>query len=145
MRTLKLFLLAALLAFIAPRSSGDKLQTGSITVLPGYQIEFASHAIDSFGGKISKQGGLTIYYDNLLGAGTRTDDPALMKKTRWRNEQILDGHKVVLVLTKDDQLTISFPDWQANFFAKVRSPQEMAEVLLIVLTYRSGSDAAKTP
>jgi hypothetical protein len=138
MKVRYLSLLAVCLSILSPVVHADKLQTGSIALLDGYRVEMAPHGTDSFGGKIFKEGGLTIYYDNLVNAGTRVNDPSLVKKTLWRKEQTLDGHRVILVFTKDNQLTISFPDWQANFFGKVRSQQDVADMLLMVLTYRSG-------
>ena len=88
---------------------------------------------------------MTIYYDNLVNAGTRVNDPSLVKKTLWRKEQTLDGHRVILVFTKDNQLTISFPEWQANLFGKVRSQQDVGDMLLMVLTYRSGDTTSAQP
>lgn len=142
MNALKFVLAAICLSILVPGTRADKLQTGSMTLLPGYRIEMASHATDSFGGKISKEGGFTIYYDNLVNAGTHTEDPSLVKKTRWRKEQTVDGHKMVVLLTRDNELVVSFPDWQANFFANVHSEQELADVLLMVVTYRPDDQTA---
>jgi hypothetical protein len=53
----------------------------------------------------------------------------------WRRDQIVGGHKVVMVFTKSKSLIVSFPEDHANFHATITSPADTADMLLMVLTY----------
>lgn len=53
----------------------------------------------------------------------------------WSKEQVLDGRAVQLALTKDRMLYLTFPETAANFYGKATSEEDIADMLLTVLTY----------
>jgi hypothetical protein len=109
---------------------------GSIKLLPGYTHQ-KGRGVDSAVGTIHKNGGLDIEYD--IGAGHYTECGALCGWTNgeiWRKEQRIDGQKVVLVFTKQQRLVITFFESNANFYATIRNEEDMADMLLMVLTFR---------
>jgi hypothetical protein len=57
------------------------------------------------------------------------------KQVRWYREQIVNRQPVHLAYRNDNVLLVSFPKKGINFSVKVRSAGEMAEVLLMILTY----------
>jgi hypothetical protein len=63
----------------------------------------------------------------------------------WREEQTINGQRVVCVYTKSKELIVSFPKLVANFRAKIRNQNELAAMLLIVLTYEPHQGYAADP
>jgi hypothetical protein len=105
-----------------------------INLLDGYQHK-AEAAEDSAAGKIWKEGGITIHYDIGRLAGQYVD-PARRSDYAWFREQQVNGHKVYSARTKDGQVLVTFAgDKPANFHADCRSQDDVADMLLMVLTY----------
>jgi hypothetical protein len=106
---------------------------GDIKLLPGYK-HAKLQGIDTRVGKTWKDGGLTIQYDigRLAGNHVKAQEK---DKGLWYKEQVLAGHPVQLALTKDRTLYVTFPEATANFYGRARSDEEMADMLLMVLTY----------
>src|ERR1051325_9596152 len=109
---------------------------GGIRLLPGYQHKI-EQGIDTQVGKILKDGGLTLEYDIGRLAGYYADAQR-MSEYLWYKEQVVGGQNVRCALTKDNQLIVTFPDSSANFFGKVKSQEDMADALLMTLTYQGG-------
>ena len=85
-------------------------------------------------GKVWKEGGLSFRYDIGRGAGNQVK--ALAKEDMlWYKEQVVDGRPVQLALTKDRMLYVTFPQSAANFYGTAKSEEEIADMLLMVLTY----------
>lgn len=109
---------------------------GGIRLLPGYQ-HHRLQSTDDVIGEIWKPGGLKIYYD----IGTASGNPDKHSPGElWRKEQTVSGQRVVCVLNVRKVLTIyienGLPNEKAVFQASVKTPQEQADMLLMVLTYR---------
>ena len=106
---------------------------GAIKLLPDYTHQ-TQQGIDTRMGKIFKKGGLTIQYDIGFFAGNYAGSQQKNQR-RWYKEQIINGQTVQLVRTKDRTLCVTFVEHSANFYAKVKTEEDIADVLLMVLTY----------
>ena len=106
---------------------------GGLKLLPGYQHEKLK-GIDTRVGKISKGDGLTFQYDIGRSAGNaaKAQDKASLL---WHKEQDVNGRSVQLAFTKDRMLFVTFPETFANFVGKAKSDEDLADMLLMVLTY----------
>ncbi len=103
-------------------------------LLPGYRVT-ARRGIDSTGGGIaSKETGLIISFDMGGNAGNYADSPDVKKNTVWRREQTISGVKFILVYTKSKDLYVTLPP-STNFFARIRNEHDLADMLLMVLTF----------
>jgi hypothetical protein len=117
---------------------------GGMQLLPGYKHQ-PLQGFDSVVGKISKPNGLEISYEigaipkpgGLSLGGQFSDRPRLtpQDQRRWYQEQTVAGQKVHLVYRNDNYLLVSFPKQGMNLSVKVLTPDEMAEALLMILTY----------
>jgi hypothetical protein len=110
------------------------LPPGRIKLLPGYQHK-RLQGIDTRVGRIWKDGGLDIKYDIGFLAGDYAD-PKNMKEYTWFKQQSIGGHLVHCALDKSNTLVVSFPDSSANFMAAVKSQGDVADMLLMILTYQ---------
>jgi hypothetical protein len=104
-----------------------------IKLLPGYKHE-KLRGIDTVVGKISKEGGLIFSYDvgRLAGNYVKAQDKGTIL---WYKDQVVDGRPVHLALSKDRMLFVTFPESAANFAGKVKTDEELVDMLLMVLTY----------
>lgn len=124
------------------RASGKGALAGQqngwpVQLLPGFKWTFIP-GIDSGGGMISNKDGLNIEVGLCCGFAIEADEVS-KNRVLWHDEQIVNGERVLLVFTKSKELIISFPISTAraiNFRAKIRSQKELAEMLLMVLTYQ---------
>jgi hypothetical protein len=134
---IKLALVAAIFAMVAisavAAQEGDP-PPGAIKLLPSYRHK-TEQGIDTAVGRIWKEGGLTITYDIGRLAGHYAG-PDAHADFLWRKEQMLGEHVLWCAMTKEGQLIITFPKTSANFFAKVKTQEDIAKVLLMILTYR---------
>ena len=113
-------------------------------LLPGY-VHQPLQGFDSIVGKITKKDGLQINYEiggipkpgGLRLGGQFSDRPKLTPKNqvRWYREQIINGQPVHLAYRKDNFLLVSYPKKGINLSVKIRTADEMAEALLMILTY----------
>ena len=111
---------------------------GAMKLLPGYKHTKDPGDADPTG-NIWKERGLDIYYD-IGGGGSAT--AARKAKALWYREEVVNGRVVQFALvefpSKKRELYISVPEGSdrfANFHAKVRSEEDVADMLLMVLTY----------
>ena len=152
--TLEIFLLGVTAA--SPALAADA-RLGGMRLLAGYEHQ-PLQGFDSIVGKIEKEDGLQISYEiggvPKPGAprfgGQFSDRPKLTPKdqVRWYREQVDNGQPVHLAHGKDNFLLVSFPQKGMNFSVTVRSADEMAEALLMILTYPdpvAGDDRKKAP
>ncbi len=134
-------------------SASDRF--GGIRLLDGYKIK-TGMAIDAAAWTIYKEGGLIIEFEAGMNEGLWAD-PKNKNKYEWHREQIVNGHKVLLALIKPGQKTVwepsnprsqepghillvtfplgGQPDNTANFKAEILNTEEMADMLLMVLTF----------
>jgi hypothetical protein len=128
---------------------------GGIRLLEGYKVK-KQLAVDAFAGKIEKEGGATIEFEAGPSEGPWAN-PGDMKLYAWYKEQTINGHKVMIALIKPGLRTgwepdstpvskpgsillVTFPlggspDNTANFKGKISSPEDLADMLLMVLTF----------
>jgi hypothetical protein len=126
-----------------PTIAADK-QIGGLQLLAGYKHQ-PLQGIDSIVGRISKPGGLQITYEigsipkpgGLGFGGQFSDRPKRTPKNQllWYKEQTVNGQPMHVAHRKDGYLLVSFPKKGVNFSVKVNTTADVAEVLLMVLTY----------
>jgi hypothetical protein len=103
-----------------------------VRLLPGYKFR-AGRSLDTGGGTIWKEGGLEI--DFVAGAIGSEADSIDKKDVVWREQQVVNGQRMICVYTKSHDLVISFPKLRADFSSKIRSRQDLAEMLMMVVTF----------
>ena len=133
-----------LLGVTASPTLAADARLGGMRLLAGYQHQ-PLQGFDSIVGKISKKAGLQISYEigglpkpgGIRLGGQFSDRPKRTPKNqvRWYREQTVNGQPVHLAHRKDNVLLVSFPQKGMNFSVTVRSADEMAEALLMILTY----------
>lgn len=145
---------AFLLSFSTSPLFGEDGRLGGMRLLPGYKHQ-PLQGIDSIVGEIKKENGLRILYE--IGGivkpgaprfgGSFTDRPKQTAKdrVRWYVEQIVGGQPVHLAYCKDDLLLVSFPEKGLNLSVTVRTADEMAEALLMIMTYPNPVVENKAP
>jgi hypothetical protein len=113
---------------------------GGIRLIKGYTHK-TLQGIDTRVGRISKKGGVTINYD----IGHLAGNYAVMesKRAQWFRERRVAGEIVQIAFSKKGKVYITFPRANANFDANIKTPTEMADVLLMVLTFRDKKKTKK--
>lgn len=128
---------------------------GGVKLLDGYRYK-RTRSIDTINGLIYKEGGLSIEFESGVSEGYAVD-PKEQKNYIWYREQEINGHKVFLALTQSGVgtrwkpersrrsgpkriLMVTFPGKfgpmdAANFQAEVLDDTEIADMLLMVLTF----------
>ncbi len=129
---------------------------GGIKLLEGYSAKRSS-AIDATAWTIEKKDGLKILFESGMSEGSWAD-PKEQTKYSWYREQRVNGFKVRFALVKSGLKTVWEPgdsrglplgnillvsfllehgesDHTANFSAKLANPQELADALLMVMTF----------
>jgi hypothetical protein len=136
--------------FAALAANGAEEMPFQMALLSGYQHE-PLQGIDSVVGKISKAGGLTIQYE--IGRVVKPGQPRLggdftdyaerlpPEERQWLKTQQLPAGKVNLAYSKMDVLFASFPETGVNFNVTVKSAEELAEALLLILSYEPKGNA----
>jgi len=119
-------------------------QLGGMRLLPGY-AEKPTLGYGNRVGRISKPGGLQIDYEfghipapNEMHTGRIYQDRARAvpkNRVRWYHEQIVNGQPLHVAYRKDNFLMASYPRIGVNFSAKIRNANEMADFLLMIMTY----------
>ena len=116
---------------------------GGITLLPGYQHERGRGA-DSRVGRISHPRGFEIRYDIGAMAGNYATNP---RDRQWLKEQVLRPNRVHVAMSTNRVLTVSFSAMTpgprgpgnplpANFFATIKTDEDIADMLLMTLSYK---------
>ena len=118
------------IAQVVSPPAGPK-NTSPVLLLPGYQIEMPP-GIDAVGGKIWKEGGLTINFFAWRPIGG-IDIPE--EQVLWREEQKLGDRTVRVVYAKPNRAVVDFGSLRAQFTAQIRNPQDLAELMLMTLTF----------
>jgi hypothetical protein len=107
---------------------------GGIKLLDGY-VHIQERGIDTWVGRIKKEGGLDILYDIGRLAGEYVRFCLIDQSCVWYKEQQLKGGLVKIALTKDGEIIATFPKTTANFIAEVKSQEDIADFLIMILTY----------
>ncbi|HEX8370413.1 MAG TPA: hypothetical protein VF604_17835 [Pyrinomonadaceae bacterium] len=109
---------------------------GNIELINDY-THIAKRGIDAAVGEITKPGGMTISYligNNAESAASRMcgrKDSCL-----WYKGQIINGREVWLGLSKEGKIVATFPKERANFYADTKAPEDIADFLIMVMTYK---------
>jgi hypothetical protein len=116
----------------------DTAKRSPVRLLPGYRLEITPGIEAGYGVRIWKEGGLSIFGSN--GCCFAAEAKSIGKdQLEWQEEQEMNGRHVTLAYTKRQDLVIAFTDnktsYPANFTAHVRDEHDVAETLLMVLTY----------
>lgn len=152
----KLTILAAIcILATATTSMADEPPYGGIKLLEGYRYKRDS-TTDTINGFIYKSGGLSIEFESGISEGYAVN-PKKKGKYSWYREQVVNGRKVYVALGESGVVTrwkpvkprgskpvrvlmVTFPgDFgptdAANFYAEVLDEREVADTLLMVLTF----------
>lgn len=109
---------------------------GNIELLSGY-AHTPGKGIDSRVGAISKPDGLIIRYDIGRMAGEYTRKCSEVKDAcLWYKSQKIGDREFHLALTKEGKIIATFPQESANFFAQTKSQEDIADFLIMILTYK---------
>ena len=147
-------LIILVLFLVTPARAFDQ-PYGGIKLLDGYKFKRSS-TIDTINGIIYRDGGLSIEFESGISEGYAVE-PKNKNRYIWYREQIVNGHKVMLALTKSNVRTVWKPEHPrsskpsnvlmvtfpgrfgvndaANFYAEVLNEEEIADMLLMVLTF----------
>jgi hypothetical protein len=150
-----LFLTLVLFLAVSGYLLGSETGFGAIQLLEGYSAKRAS-AVDAVVWTIHGKSGLVIHFEAGPSEG-RAVDLKDREKYEWYREQTVNGRRVFIALTKagvktdadldaernqtpGNVLLITFPlggskYHAANFVAKVTNSAEIADVLLMALTF----------
>ena len=128
---------------LRPGGRDDPLP-GSIKLLEGFQHQ-KLQGTDSRVGKIWKDEGITIQYDvgRLAGNYAKQQREYQADQLLWAKQQTIKEARVELVLKRDRELFVSFPDHSANFYGKVQTEEDLVDALLMVLTYLPAEKAGR--
>jgi hypothetical protein len=133
-KTLFVYVLIALFALPAcSQIAKADPPPGKMQLLPGYTHK-SEQGIDTRVGKIFKNGGITINYDIGELAGLYTS-PDGKDEYEWYKEQKMNTQTVRIALTKKRELRVTFVEATVNFFGTVPTEQDLADALLMVLTF----------
>ena len=128
---------------------------GGIRLLDGYKVK-KGWAVDAATWTIFREGGLSIEFEAGMNEGLWADAKE-KDKYLWYREHVVNGHKVMLALIKPGLKTVWEPDnprspelgnillvtfpigiqteHTANFQAEIINEQELADALLMILTF----------
>jgi len=107
---------------------------GNIQLLENY-AHVKKRGIDTSVGEISKSGGMTIHYDNGVLAGRMAGYYCGTGQCLWYKQQKINGRDVWVGLTKGGTVVATFPEIYVNFYAQTKSQEDIADFLLMILTY----------
>jgi hypothetical protein len=147
-------ILVAILAIAGPLAASGN-QFDAIKLLPGYRIK-SEPGLDVVAWKIEKPGGLIIHFEAGMSEGLAVNQED-KDKYAWYREQTVNGRRVLLALIRPglktdpdldkernlppgNILIVTYPlsghkDHAANFIGKVANSEEVADMLLMVLTF----------
>ena len=130
-----LFILSASAQNQIPRKRDNAIPPpGGIKLLSGY-VHTPDRGIDTTVGRIKKEGGLDIKYDIGVLAGEYVKHCQWNNTCVWYKEQQLNAGLVKIALQSNEIIVATFPRTTANFYAKVRTEEDIADFLLMILTF----------
>ncbi|QDU30335.1 hypothetical protein ETAA8_54630 [Anatilimnocola aggregata] len=120
-----------------------------ITLLPGYAYE-PKQGFDSVVGVIEKKGGLKINFEmgNVPPPGAPVFGGSLVNQAlrvrendrQWLKETTIGGRQIFVAHGKNDHLVVTSTTAKEgiNFHTEAKTPADIAEVLLMTLSFREG-------
>ena len=79
----------------------------------------------------------------MAGVYTDCDSCGWVSGEKWRKKQVINGQEAAFVFTKSRRLVVSFPESHANFYATVRDESELADMLVMILTFETPKASGK--
>jgi hypothetical protein len=148
---IKFFLLGLLVIVSVCSSFGQATKTltlpkptpvpppGNIQLLPNYS-HIRREAIHTSVGDFTKPNGMTIRY--LIGFNAESGFDRIcypQSNCLWSKKQIVNGRKVWIGLSKKGEIVATFTEkfYPANFYAEIKSSEDIADFLIMVLTYKA--------
>jgi hypothetical protein len=129
-------LVAIFLSMAGPFSgqTAPRVVKSPVHLLPGYRLHEQPNNIDVYGATISRNDGVTLSFTAYGHTGILANmvEPSDLE---WREEQVVNGEQMVCAYTKSHKLIASFPRMNANFEADIRNDRDIAQALLMILTY----------
>jgi S-adenosylmethionine-dependent methyltransferase len=110
-------------------------------LLAGYQHEAATDFEGNEVGQIWKENGIKIRYEIGISQGHAVDLD-MKNSYQWSREQTVHGRIVKLAIDRENVLLITIPlnnksSWHAaNFYGDIKNPQDMVDMILMVLTFK---------
>jgi len=135
-------------------ASADDARLRGMRLLPGY-THVPKQGFDSLVGEINKEGGLSIRYE--IGRVAKPGGPAMggdfrdhakltpKEKLQWYREQTVGDQPVHLAYRKDKVLLASFPKTGMNLHTTIKSTEDFADAMLMILTYPQPAAADPAP
>jgi hypothetical protein len=109
---------------------------GSIQLLNGY-IHTKQRGIDTAVGEISKPDGMKITYDiGFLASNYAWRINESGNNEAWAKMQKVNGMTLYLVGGKDKTIVATFAEPCANFMARTTNEEEVADFILMIMTYK---------
>lgn len=151
-RRLKPLVAFALLALLGlpqlraePPATAVAPAPGQIQLLKGYTHR-PLQGIDSIVGEIVREDGFKITYEQGAipdpkslfrtgGSFTNAAEGTPADQREWFREQVVSGVPMQVVMRKDHSLIVTFPKSGINFHTKVEKTDDLADVLLMLMTY----------
>lgn len=142
LKSIRLSVVAIALLATSVSTAQKEVTPGLIKLLLGYRHE-RLQGIDSLVGKIWKDRGVDIRYDigELAGNYAECKSCEWTKGEVWRKKQIVNGQQVILVFTSSKRFLVVFPQSKANFYATISKEEDMADMLLMLLTFQKSFSA----
>jgi hypothetical protein len=107
-----------------------------IQLLPGYKVETEA-GMEGPHGRIWNDSGLTIRFSITGRPYGYIESPRL-----WTIDQIVNGHHFFFSFNADQSMDVWIPDLGTQFDARIRNQQDLAELLLMVMTYQRSTAAS---
>jgi len=145
-RFVRLFVVAMLLAATAcvhvERSQFDDAPIArsanglpdNVRLMDGWKHE-RLRGIDSTVGRFVGERGFEIYYDMGGMAGNWAAGARKRNDVAWSREQTVNGARCEIVMTNGGRIIATYPERTLNFFAEIKSPEDMADFMLLAMTY----------
>jgi hypothetical protein len=106
-----------------------------IHLLPGYKVETEA-GMEGPHGRIWNDSDFTINFSITGQPYGYTEAPDL-----WTIDQVVSGRHIVCHFKADQNLDVWIPDLGTQFVAKIRNQRDLAEVLLMVVTYQRSKES----
>jgi len=124
---------------VLPKPAPDT-PPGNIQLIETY-THTRKKGIDTIVGEISKPGGLTIHYDNGPLAGLVAGRICGQDNCLWYKRQKVNENDVYLGFRADGFIVATFPKDYVNFYAHTKTQEEIADFLIMILTYKNSEKA----
>lgn len=91
--------------------------------------------IDSTVGRFVGERGFEIRYDAGGMAGNWAAGARKRGEVAWSRKQVVNGLPCEFVMTTKGRIIATFPEQMTNFFAEAKSPEDVADFMLLAMTF----------